>query len=203
MEHSVMEKVVRDILTHIGEDPDREGLRGTPDRVVRMWSELYRGYRAEPPRVATFTNGADGVVYDQMIIDTGEFYSTCEHHLMPFFGQYYFAYIPAPEGMIVGLSKVARVVDHFAARLQIQERLGRDIVDHLWNALTITHEKVGRVTVQTPPLGMAVVLKAEHLCKTMRGVKKKGTMTTAYLRGNFKEDESTRLEFMNYITQRP
>lgn len=184
-----MENTVKAILRHIGEDPDREGLKDTPARVLRVWEEQFAGYKNPKPRVAVFKNGSDGLHYDQMIIDSGPFFSTCEHHILPFFGRYHFAYIPNPDGNILGLSKVARVVDYFAARLQIQERLGSDVVHYLWDAVNMEGAE---------PLGMAIVLKAEHLCKTMRGVKKQGTMTTAYLLGIFKTSAVSRSEFLTY-----
>jgi GTP cyclohydrolase I len=125
-----------------------------------------------------------------MITDTGDFYSNCEHHGVPFFGKYYFAYIPHPEGKILGLSKVARVVDYFSAKLQIQERLVHEVSEYLWKTLSKDSQ---------PPIGMAFVMEAEHLCKTMRGVKKKGKMRTTELRGAIKEDASARAEFMGWV----
>ena len=122
------EEALRLLLSYIGEDPDRLGLKGTPDRILRMWEEIYRGYiPAKSPKITTFQNGADGLVYDNMVVDTGDFYSMCEHHTMPFFGQYWFAYIPNPKGKILGISKIGRVVDYCSARLQIQERLAPEI----------------------------------------------------------------------------
>ena len=120
-------------------------------------------------------------------MDEGDFYSMCEHHMMPFFGKYWFAYIPNPKGKILGISKVGRVVDYCAARLQIQERLTQDVVDMLMDALG----------EENPPLGMALVMEGEHLCKTMRGPKKQGTMTSSHLTGLFKMDNALRYEFMN------
>lgn len=191
-EREAEDDVVR-ILQRIGENPSRPGLVGTPERVMRMWKEIFRGYdKSQKPKITTFMNGDDGLTYDNMITDTGNFYSHCEHHMVPFFGKYYFAYIPAPDGKILGLSKVARIVDFYAAKLQIQERLVKDIVDELWNALC---------DGATKPLGMALVMKGEHLCKTMRGAKKKGQMTTSYLRGVFKNELETRQEFFNLINK--
>ena len=183
------EGLVREVLLAMGENPEREGLLGTPERVVRMWNELYRGYDpSQAPKVTTFRNGADGIVYNQMIIDTGKFYSQCEHHLLPFFGRYWFAYIPHPKGMLLGLSKVARTVDYFSAKLQIQERLVSEIVTYLENALNDKY----------PPLGFALMMEGEHLCKTMRGAKKEGLMKTSRLTGAFLEEE-VRIEFLNLI----
>lgn len=175
------------LLKSIGEDPMRAGLIGTPDRIIRMWKEIFRGYDpSQKPKITTFRNGADGIIYDNMIIDTGDFYSICEHHCMPFFGTYHFAYIPNPKGKILGLSKIARVVDYYSARLQIQERLVNDIVTEISNALGNEY----------PPLGIALMMKGEHLCKTMRGVRKKGTMVTSKLTGAFL-DTPSRQEFMS------
>jgi len=185
------EKMVEDMLRAIGENPNREGLKGTPKRIVKMWKELFRGYdKSQKPVVTVFDNGTDGVRTDGMIIDDGTYYSHCEHHMVPFFGNYWFAYIPNPAGKILGISKVARIVDFFAAKMQIQERLGREIVDELWNSLS----------VNTPePVGMAIVMKGKHLCKSMRGVKKEGQMTTIELRGAFKDQAVTRAEFLKFV----
>lgn len=183
-----MKQIIEQFFEHIGEDKNREGLKGTPDRVIKMWSEIFRGYKEQPPKITVFNNGSDGIVYDQMITDTGDFYSHCEHHIVPFFGQYWFGYVPNKKGLILGLSKVARIVDYHAAKLQIQERLTSDIVNELWDALCN----------ETEPLGMILVMEGEHLCKSMRGVKKKGKMKTSYIKGIFKEAE-VRNEFLNLI----
>lgn len=186
-----IESAVRNLLTAIGENPDRIGLQGTPDRVARMCQEIFRGYdNTQKPKITTFPNGVDGIVYDNMVVDEGTFYSCCEHHIMPFFGRYYFAYIPNPKGKILGISKIGRVVDFCSARLQVQERLVHDVVDMLQDALGD----------ENPPLGMALLMKGEHLCKTMRGVKKQGIMTCSLLTGVFKDEPSVRAEFMNYIS---
>jgi len=191
------EQIVKDMLLAIGEDPEREGLIDTPKRVVKMWTEIFRGYdKKNVPKVTVFNNGADGIVYDSMINDEGDYYSHCEHHGVTFFGKYYFAYIPHPEGKLLGLSKVARVVDYCAAKLQVQERLGHEIVDYLWKKLC------NKRVCKFPPLGMALVLEGEHLCKTMRGVKKKGKMRTTKLIGAFKDDAKTRAEFMGWVNSR-
>jgi len=187
-EKTIEDNIVR-ILQYIGEKPERDGLVGTPDRVVRMYSEIFRGYDpAHRPKVTIFKNGADGLDYNQMITDEGSFHSHCEHHMVPFFGKYYFAYIPSRKGNILGLSKVARIVDYHAAKLQIQERLGHDIVEDLWKALC---------TGADEPLGMALMMRAEHLCKTMRGVKKKGQATTTTLKGVFLTEPKVKQEFLN------
>lgn len=187
------EDALRLLLTYIGEDPSRPGLVGTPDRIVRMWKEIYRGYDpSQAPRITTFQNGADGLVYDNMVVDTGDFYSMCEHHTMPFFGTYWFAYIPNPKGKILGISKIGRVVDYCAARLQIQERLVSDVARMLADALGEEY----------PPLGIALVMRGEHLCKSMRGAKKKGTMTSSFLTGAFKDEPALRAEFMNFVNSK-
>ena len=184
-------QIVKQMLLSIGEDPEREGLTGTPDRVVRMWGEIFKGYdEKQLPKVTTFTNGKDGILYDQMISDTGNFYSHCEHHMVPFFGKYFFAVIYHPKGKLLGLSKVARVVDYFSARLQTQERLARDIVNFLWDSVTVNGME---------PIAMGVVLEGSHLCKEMRGVKKKGKMRTTELKGTIKSDISARAEFMDWV----
>lgn len=198
------EKIIEQMLMAIGEDTKREGLIDTPKRVVKMWNEIFRGYDKEQlPKVTTFKNGSDGIIYDQMIHDDGPFYSMCEHHMMPFIGSYFFAVIPHKEGKLLGLSKVARVVDYFSAKLQIQERLGHDIVKHLWKELCIevpndVGDAVGVIEVREP-LAMGLVLEAEHLCKTMRGAKKKGKMRTTILKGTFKTDPSARAEFFGWV----
>lgn len=180
-----IERAVRTILTSIGEDPNREGLKGTPDRIVRMYKEIFRGYDpAQKPKITTFSNDAHST---DIVFDKGEYYSLCEHHMMPFFGNYYFAYIPSPEGRILGISKIARVVGYCAARLQLQERLARDIIAMLDEALAGQHQ------------GMAIVMKGTHLCKTMRGVRSNGQMTVSHVSGLFKEDTEARREFYKLI----
>lgn len=179
------ECALRTLIRFIGEDPDREGLHGTPDRIIRMWQEIFRGYDPkQKPKITTFAN-EDGMT--DIVFDSGDYYSMCEHHILPFFGKYYFAYIPAPDGRILGISKVARVVGYCAARLQLQERLAADIVAMLTDALD------GKV------LGMALVMKGKHLCKTMRGVRNDGNMTVAHLEGLFKTDKECRDEFYKLI----
>lgn len=186
MNKQAIEDAIRVILYEIGEDPQRAGLLGTPDRIARMYKELFRGYTPEAyPKITTFYNGCDGITYDSMITDSGKFYSMCEHHMMPFFGRYVFAYIPHPKGKILGLSKIGRLIDYHSARLQIQERLVSDIVTDVEQILGTEY----------PALGIALYMEGEHLCKTMRGPKKEGKMSCAYLTGIFKEDEATRAEF--------
>ena len=182
-----IERAIKTIITAIGEDPEREGLADTPNRIMRMFKEIFRGYDdSQKPKITTFTNDAHS---SDMICDSGEFYSMCEHHMMPFFGQYHFAYIPSPTGKILGISKVARVVGYCAARLQLQERLGHDIVNMLSEAL------------DGEALGFAIVLKGRHMCKSMRGVKNNGPMCTTYFTGKFKEDAQLRNEFLLLMNQ--
>ena len=162
-----IENKIKDIFTHIGDDPEREGLKGTPERIARMWKEIFRGYdEAQKPKITVFENGKDGLSCTSAVLDTGCFYSMCEHHMMPFFGDYWFGYIPNPKGKILGISKVARVIDYCAARLQVQERLAQDVVEMIREALGEEY----------PPLAIGVILEGEHLCKTMRGVRKQGRM---------------------------
>ncbi len=180
-----IKRALRFLITAIGEDPDREGLKDTPDRIIRMWKEIFRGYNpSKRPHVTTFKNSAQS---EQMVFDTGEFYSMCEHHILPFFGQYYFAYLPSPDGLLLGISKVARVVGYCAARLQMQERLAKDVVEMLDEALEGT------------ALGFAIVLRGQHLCKSMRGVRSHGDMGVSYYTGAFKESAALRAEFLAMI----
>lgn len=180
-----IERTIREILAYIGEDAEREGLLGTPDRIVRMWREIFRGYDPkQKPKITTFAND---MKTEDIVFDSGDYYSMCEHHMMPFFGKYYFAYIPSPTGRILGISKVARVVGYCSARLQLQERLAKDIVTMLSEALDNNVQ------------GMAIVMKGTHLCKTMRGVKSNGQMTVAHLSGIFKENADARREFYKLI----
>jgi GTP cyclohydrolase I len=185
----VIENSIKAIFRYIGENPKRAGLIDTPDRMARMWAETMRGYdEKQRPKVTTFQNGTDGICYDGLITDSGNFYSTCEHHFMPFFGQYCFGYVPAKDGKILGLSKVARVVDYFSARLQVQERLCYNIVNYLSDELRVN---------SVPPRAIGIVMKGEHLCKSMRGVKKQGIMTTSYLLGEFLTDRELKREFLS------
>ena len=176
----------RAILELIGEVSSREGLKGTPQRYAKMCMEIFSGYNIRnKPKITVFKNGQDGLHYNQLIIDEGEFYSMCEHHCMPFFGKYWFCYIPKKDGNILGLSKVARVVDYYSSKLQIQERLVQQIVDELWKVVE--------------PEGMALVMKAQHMCKSMRGIKKDGQMITIEVRGSLKENPETRAEFLKFV----
>lgn len=179
-----IKSAIKALLIAIGENPDRDGLKGTPDRIVRMWKEIFRGYDpAQKPKITTFPN-EEGI--SDLVFDTGDYYSMCEHHILPFFGKYYFAYIPNPKGRILGISKVARVVGYCAARLQLQERLARDIVNMLSEALN-------------DALGFAIVMRGKHLCKTMRGVRNDGNMTVAHFTGLFEKNPELKREFYKLI----
>lgn len=180
-----LKQAIRTILTYIGEDPDREGLQNTPARICRMYEEIFRGYKPEKkPRITIFKNSAHS---EEMVFDCGDYYSMCEHHILPFFGRYYFAYIPSADGKILGISKVARVVGYCAAKLQLQERLCSEIVDMISDALGGTAQ------------GFAIMLRGKHLCKSMRGVRNKGEMSTTYFTGEFKKKAQLRNEFYNLV----
>ena len=176
-------EAIRTLLAEVGEDPDRPGLVGTPDRVRRMYAELTEGYRTDPETVlnsATFE-----VDYDEMVVVRDiAFYSLCEHHLLPFFGRAHVGYLP--RGRIIGLSKIPRVVDMYAHRLQVQERL--------------THQVAGFLMERLRPKGVACVIEATHLCTVMRGVRKQeATMVTSSMLGTFRADARTRSEFLTFI----
>ena len=176
-------QAIRTLLRFIGEDPDREGLLETPDRIVRSYGELYGGYRADPGSILkTFVDGAENM--DEMILQRNiPFYSMCEHHMLPFFGVAHIAYLP--DKRIVGLSKLARLVEVFSRRLQVQERMTTQITDAL-----MTHLK---------PLGAACVIQAAHLCMAQRGVQKHHSDTiTSSIQGCFR-DAKTRAEFFAHI----
>jgi GTP cyclohydrolase I len=182
-----VEAAVRQILLEIGEDPDRQGLVGTPERVHRMYTELTAGYHVDPDRLI---NGAIfDVDYSEMVVVKDiPFYSLCEHHLLPFFGWAAVAYIP--RGKVIGLSKIPRIVETYARRLQVQERLTQQIADFLMERLS--------------PQGVGVVLEATHLCAVMRGVRKPGTiMTTSAVLGLFRSRDRTRAEFFAHLERRP
>jgi GTP cyclohydrolase I len=182
-----IEHAVREILLAIGEDPDRDGLRETPARVARAINEQFAGLRLEPTDVLTTIFDAD---HEEMVLVRDiELYSTCEHHLLPFIGRAHVGYIPNEKGQITGLSKLARLVDVYARRPQVQERMTSQIAD----ALMATLE----------PRGVIVIIEAEHLCMTMRGVRKPGAKTvTSAVRGIFLNSESTRAEAMSLLTDR-
>lgn len=180
--HERVHAAVRELLAALGEDPDREGLRDTPDRVARMYEELFSGLRTDPTQhlQRVFTEEYDEVV----ILRDIDFYSLCEHHLLPFLGKAHVAYLP--QGHVVGLSKLARTVDVFARRPQVQERMTSQIADAL-----VTH---------LDPRGVAVVVEAEHLCMKMRGVQKpNGVMVTSALRGEVRENPALRQEVLTLL----
>ncbi|MGQ0804427.1 MAG: GTP cyclohydrolase I FolE [Actinomycetota bacterium] len=181
-----IERAVREILEAIGEDPDRDGLRFTPRRIADMYEEIFAGLHDDPRRhlVTTFEAEHDEMV---MVRDI-PLYGICEHHLVPFAGRAHVAYIPGDDGRITGLSKLARLVDGLAKRPQVQEKLTTQIADALMQALE--------------PLGVFVVIEAEHLCMSMRGVKKPGSLTiTSAVRGIFKDNAATRAEAMSFVGQ--
>ena len=181
---------IRELLEFIGDDPDRVGLKDTPERMLRMFAEMFRGYDpAQKPQITTFPNGLDGIIYDNMVVDSGTFYSVFEHHCRTFFGDYWFAYLPNPKGRILGLSKIGRVVDYCASRLQVQERLVHDVVEMLTEALG----------EENPPLGMALMMRGRHMCKESRGARKSGEMTTTCLTGAFRKSDRVRAEFLSYV----
>ena len=177
------ESLVREFLALLGEDPGREGLVRTPERVARAYGFLTEGYRKDVDEL--FNDAYFDEEYDEMVLVKDiEFYSLCEHHLLPFFGKVHVAYLP--QRKIVGLSKIPRLVDLFARRLQVQERMTKQIAEMMMERLD--------------PLGVAVVVEARHLCMVMRGVEKQhSTMTTSHMLGNFRDHQPTRLEFMNLI----
>jgi GTP cyclohydrolase I len=177
-----IEKAVKEILLAVGEDVEREGLKGTPARVANMYAELLAGMHEDPKQHlrSVFSENYDEIVLLRDI----PFYSICEHHLMPFIGSAHIAYLPA--GVVLGVSKLARIVDCFARRLQTQERLTGQIADFIMNSLK--------------PRGVAVVLEASHSCMTIRGIKKPGSvMVTSALRGIFKRDPKSRSEIMSLM----
>ena len=182
-----VEEAVREILGEIGEDPDRPGLVGTPDRVHRMYAELTAGYHVDPDRL--LNDAVYDVGYSEMVVVKDiPFYSLCEHHLLPFFGNAAVAYIP--RGRVIGLSKIPRVVEMYARRLQVQERLTQQVADFLDEHLN--------------PQGVGVVIEATHLCAVMRGIRKPGTiMTTAAVLGLFRSGARTRAEFYSHLERRP
>lgn len=178
-------QAVAQLIRAIGEDPDREGLQNTPDRVARMYAELLSGYSTDPEKII---NGAlFNINYDEMVLVRDiEFYSLCEHHMLPFLGRAHVAYLP--KGKVIGLSKIPRIVEMYARRLQVQERMTRQIADLLQHMLE--------------PQGVAVVVEGMHLCSMMRGVKKHGArMTTSAMHGAFRANLATRQEFLENISR--
>ncbi len=181
-----IERAVREILAAIGEDPGRDGLVDTPARVARAYAEQFSGLSQDPEDVLGTVFDAD---HDELILVRDiEVYSTCEHHLVPFFGRAHVAYIPNEKGQITGLSKLARLVDVYARRPQVQERMTSQIADALMRVLE--------------PRGALVVIEAEHLCMSMRGVRKPGAKTvTSAVRGSIRDNASTRAEVMSLLLQ--
>ena len=177
------ELAVRTLITEIGEDPERQGLIGTPARVRRMYGELTDGYRADPDTL--INNACYDVEYDEMVVVRDiEFFSLCEHHLLPFYGHAHVGYLP--RGRVIGLSKIPRIVDLYAHRLQVQERLTQQVAELLMERLN--------------PKGVACVVEATHLCTMMRGVRKqRATMVTSAMLGTFRRDPKTRGEFLTFI----
>ena len=182
-----IERAISELLIALGEDPSRDGLVKTPVRVARMYEELFAGFGSNPADHLEVTFAAD---HDEMVMVRDiPFASLCEHHLVPFIGKAHVAYIPGEDGRITGLSKLARLVDGFAKRLQVQERMTTEIADAIEDALA--------------PRGVLVVVDAEHLCMSMRGVKKSGTSTvTSAVRGLFRSDAATRMEAMQFVRGR-
>jgi len=183
---SKIEELIKELLIQIGEDPDREGILRTPKRVAKAWEFLAKGYNQNLDNIinnAVFTED-----YDEMVtIKDIDFFSLCEHHLLPFFGKAHVAYIP--DGRIIGLSKVPRIVEMFSRRLQVQERMTHQIADTINNVLS--------------PKGVAVVLEGEHMCMQMRGVEKQNSYaTTSSMTGLFRKDSRTREEFLNIISMK-
>lgn len=180
-----LENAILQLLQAVGEDPEREGLKFTPRRVARMYAELLAGYRVDPKAMI---NGAlFDITYDEMVLVRDiEFYSLCEHHLLPIIGRVHVAYIP--NGKVIGLSKIPRIVDMYARRLQVQERMTRQIADFIRDLLK--------------PQGVAVVVEGLHLCSMMRGVKKHDArMTTSAMHGAFRANLATRQEFLDNISR--
>lgn len=180
-----IEAAVKTVLANVGENPEREGLQRTPQRVAKMYDELLAGYKTDP--VALVNSALFDVEYDEMIVVKDiEFFSMCEHHMLPFFGRAHVAYIPNEK--IIGLSKIPRIVEMFARRLQVQERMTRQIAE-------LIEEVLG-------PQGVAVVVEGSHMCSMMRGVKKEhARMVTSTMLGAFKNSEKTRNEFMQHLRQ--
>lgn len=177
--------LIRCLIEQIGDDPNRDGLQETPLRVMRSWGELYSGYRFDPRTVfKVFDEGCDEMV----IIKDVEFYSTCEHHMIPFFGKAHIAYLPQG-GRVIGASKLPRLLEGYSRRLQIQERIGMQVTETLM-----------KPTFGLNPKGAACVLEAKHLCMCARGVgKQNAVMVTSSLEGAFRDDPKTRAEFLQFI----
>lgn len=185
LDEAAAREAVLQLLRALGEDPGREGLQKTPLRVARMYRELLSGYHVDPQ--ALINEALFEIRYDEMVIVRDiEFYSLCEHHMLPFIGRVHVAYIP--DGKVLGLSKIPRIVDMYARRLQVQERMTRQIADFISDLLN--------------PQGVAVVVEAMHMCSMMRGVRKHDArMTTSAMHGSFRNNASTRQEFLDNISR--
>jgi GTP cyclohydrolase I len=176
---------IKNILKHLGEDPSREGLLGTPDRIVKSWEKLFGGYKIDPKDIMTIFKEDNVIPFNQIILLKDiEFYSTCEHHMLPFVGKAHVAYVPKDK--VCGISKLARIVEVFSRRLQIQERIGNQVTESLMEVLK--------------PQGAACIIEAKHFCMTSRGVNKQNSvMITSSLKGCFLTHDQTRQEFLNLI----
>jgi len=185
MDKAEIQSAVKKILQAVGENPDRDGLKRTPERIARMYTELLSGYQMDP--VAVVNDALFEVKYDEMVLVRDiEFYSLCEHHMLPFMGRVHVAYIP--DGKVLGISKIPRIVDLYARRLQVQERMTRQIADFIRDLLH--------------PQGVAVVVEALHLCMSMRGVQKHNArLTTSAMHGAFRANLATRNEFLENISR--
>lgn len=181
--HAAIETAVRTILTHVGENPDRQGLANTPARVARMYDEILEGYTIDLHKLVN--DALFDVTYDEMIVVKEiQYFSMCEHHMLPFYGHAHVAYIPSEK--VIGLSKIPRIVDVFARRLQVQERMTRQIAETIDDILH--------------PQGVAVVVEGQHMCSMMRGVKKEqASMVTSAMLGCFRASAKTRSEFMSHL----
>jgi GTP cyclohydrolase I len=185
IDYEAVRKAVFEIIKAVGENPEREGLQNTPGRVSRMYAELLSGYSADPEKI--INDALFDINYDEMVLVRDiEFYSLCEHHMLPFLGRAHVAYLP--KGKVIGLSKIPRIVDMYARRLQVQERMTRQIADLLQQILE--------------PQGVAVVVEGLHMCSMMRGVKKHDArMTTSAMHGAFRANLATRQEFLDNISR--
>src|SRR5258708_14581375 len=185
MSNKKIEKLIGELLTELGENPKREGLKKTPQRVAQMLIELTQGYTTSRKKTINDAIFKERI-HNMIILRDIELYSLCEHHLLPFFGKCHVGYIP--NGQIIGVSKIARIVDRFAKRLQVQERLTQEIAKEIQEALS--------------PRGVGVVIEAQHLCMMMRGVEKQNSvMITSSVLGSFREDQKTREEFMSIVNK--
>ncbi len=176
---------IKEVLLYLGENPEREGLKGTPKRVLKSWDRLYGGYQQKPEDVFTFFEEKTAIPFKQIILLKDiEFYSTCEHHMLPFVGKAHVAYVPRDK--VVGISKLARIIEIYSRRLQIQERIGNQVTEALMANLN--------------PRGAACIIEAKHFCMTSRGVEKQNSvMTTSSLKGCFLERQETRDELFSLI----